>query len=481
MIWAAFIFYIIITLIIGILANRVNIDEKDFWTAGRNLSGISVGLSISAGFMSVSWSCVYAVQLFYWYGIGAVWLITVPWIIALISIYYLSKKYRNLDSFSQPEMIEKRFDKKTKRAVAFSLAFVFLVWAGAEIFVAGTLLSPGLKIPTEFVILIISIVVGIYGTMGGFRAVVMTDKLQFYIVAVYIILIAIVAYFGLTNSNIIKNSTHLIETVKGAKSNLAWYNLFSPGIPLILLTIVAYLPGWIFETDLWIRVQAAKNQREARKGILIAGINSSIFIGILPMFIGISALFIFPVKNGEFPPIIGNEGDAIFSALIIKFAPQWLQVIFSIGLVAAAMSTIDTCINVMALSIGYDIGEIQNKKNPKLKAKIITIISVIFAFIFALNTDSLWDIFYLSSGILTVSVAFPVLSIFIKKAKTNGVFLSSVFGLFGTIIFYFLEKTHSISTIEPAWLQESQLGYIFWGIISAILGYFTGLRIEDDL
>lgn len=484
MVWFAFIIYIIITLFIGWYAQRSNDDGKDFWTAGRSLGGFSVGLSISAGFMSVSWSCVYAVQLFYWYGIGAIWLITIPWVIALTGIYYLSKKYHSLDSFSQPEMIAKRFDKKTKKTVATALTFVFLVWAGAEIYVAGTLLAPGLNISKEWVILIISLVVGVYGTMGGFRAVVMTDKLQFFIVAIYIFLIAVLAYIGLkseptTTSTILKDIS-IIEVVKGAKSGTPWYNFISPGWTIIVLTLIAYLPGWIFETDLWLRVQAAKDEKAAKKGVIIAGINSTLFVGVFPAFIGISALFIFPMEGINFPEIIGYEGDAIFSALVLKFAPEWLQVAFSVGLVAAAMSTIDTCINVMALSIGYDLGEIQKRKNPELKSKLITISSVIMAFLFALNTESLWDIFYLSSGILTTAVAFPVAAVFIKKANTEGVFWSSISGFAGTIIFYFLESKSLLSEIEPHWLQQSQMGYILWGIVFAVIGYFVGKDIGKE-
>ena len=79
-----------------------------YWTADRDLGAASVGLSISAGFLSISWSCVYAVQLFYWYGLGAIWLITVPWLLALAGIYLLSRRYHALPSFSQPEMVGQR-------------------------------------------------------------------------------------------------------------------------------------------------------------------------------------------------------------------------------------------------------------------------------------------------------------------------------------------------------------------------------------
>ena len=80
---------------------------------------------------------------------------------------------------------------------ATALFFVFLVWGGAEIYVAANLLAPGLGISTGAMILIIAAVVGTYSTMGGFRAVVSTDKLQYGVVVLYILAMAWLAWIGL--------------------------------------------------------------------------------------------------------------------------------------------------------------------------------------------------------------------------------------------------------------------------------------------
>jgi Na+/proline symporter len=242
----------------------------------------------------------------------------------------------------------------------------------------------------------------------------------------------------------------------------------------IVLGLVAYLPGWLFETDLWIRVQAARSNRSARHGMLIAGVNAFIFVGILPLFIGVTALVLFPTLNGTAPGIAGTEGEAIFVALVQQYAPSWLALLVAVGLVAAAMSTIDTCANIMALSIAYDLLQIHKKPQGKKLSQYVTIAVMVAAGIFALNTESLWDIFYLSGGILTTAVAFPVAAVFIRSVKTQGVIWSAIFGLVGTTLFYFLGAKGLLQSIQPEFLNSTDLAYILWGILSAFVGFLIG-------
>ncbi len=489
-IWFAFIGYSALAIWLGARAARTTATSAsgvEFWTAGRSLSGLEVGVSLSAGFLSISWSCVYAVQLFYWYGLGALWLMTIPWLCALGGIYWLARRYHGLEAFSQPEMVGQRFGQSARTVVALALALVFLAWAGAEIYVAASLLAPQMAAPRWLLVLMIAGVVGIYSVMGGFRAVVDTDKLQYGVVALYILAMAWLTHRGLTangNGNglspdptAITGLWRLVEApVHGAKSDLPWTHLLAGGIATIALTFVTYLPGWLFETDLWLRVQAARDTRAARRGLLFAAANSVLFIGLLPAFIGISALVLFPMQDGVFPAAIGNEADGVFSALVSQFAPAWVAVLVAVGLVAAAMSTIDTCANVMALSIAYDMlrAHERNAAAGRRISRRVTLASLAGAALFALGTESLWDIFYLSSGVLTTAVAFPVAAVFLPWATARMVSWSAGAGLTGTVSAYFLEVYGPLAGLEPAWLAGSGLGFILWGSLAAVAGALAG-------
>jgi SSS family solute:Na+ symporter len=475
--WLAFLAYSLAAIVMGWRASRRQ-NDADFWTAGRGLSSGSVGLSLSAGFLSISWSCVYAVQLFYWYGAGGLLLMTLPWLAALAGIYWLARRYHALDAFSQPEMVGARFGIQARRVVAVALAFVFLVWGGAEIYVAATLLAPAMAVPGWTLIVMIGAIVAIYSVLGGFAAVVNTDRLQYGIVVLYILTMAWLALRGLRATDVWLGSVDgagaawqalLQQPITGARSGTSWTGLMSAGLATVVLTFVAYLPGWLFETDLWIRVQAARDPRAARRGIAFAAINAALFVGLVPMFIGVSALVLFPPVDGTIPPELGNEGDAIFAALVATYAPPWLAVLVAIGLVAAAMSTIDTCTNVVSLSIDYDIlGQPPGAGAAGAgRARAVTVASVAAACLFALNTESLWDIFYLSSGVLTTAVAFPVAAVFLPRVQPRAVVWSSVAGFGVTVAAYFLEASGSLAAVEPGWLADSGIGYILWGLAGA--------------
>ena len=442
----------------------------DFWTAGRSLGAWSVGLSISAGFMSVSWSCVYAAQLFYGYGLGALWLMTVPWLLALGGIYLLARRYHEFGGFSQPEMVGRRFGRGARRALALPLTFVFLVWGGAEIYVAGQLLAPGLGVSLAWAVVGISAVVTVYSVLGGLRAVVATDKLQYALVAFYVVAVAWLAARAMRDGGGLWPPAAL----PAAKSGASWLATGSAGLATIAITLAAYLPGWLFETDLWVRVQAARDTRAARRGMLIAAVNAVLFVGVLPLFIGVSALALFPAAAGEAPAALGNGGDAIFAAVVGRFAPPWLAALVAVGLVSAAMSTIDTCANVMALSVGYDLLELQAKPWAQRGSQVVTAACMAAACVFALNTESLWDLFYLSSGVLSTSVAFPVAAVFWRRASARGVVLSSLCGFGGTGLAYGLQAAGWLDRVQPVWLGETGLGYILWGGLAAALGYAIG-------
>ena len=476
--WAGFLAYSLVVIWVGWRGYQKSKHRREpdsnFWTAGKSLNGWSAGLSISASFMSISWSCVYNIQLYYWYGLSALWLLAIPWLLAMIGYFLLIKYFRKLPAFSQPEMLAQRFGERVRAFIALPLAFVFLVWGGAEIYAAAQVLSPIFGVSYHVIILLIALVVAIYSSLGGFEADVATDKVQYALVAFFIIAMAYVATETVLEQTGLRQAlNHLPYPPKARAPALSF---FSVGGALIALTMIAYLPGWIVETDVWLRLQAAKNHSEARKGVLIAGTNAVLFTAIFPLMIGLAALHLYPPNGTEIPAKL-NDGAAILAVILQDHAPAILILILIVGLAAAAMSTIDTCCNVVALSLSYDLLEphlhAKNKlANRRTIARVMSAGAVVMAYVYALFTESLWDIFYLSSGILTTTIFIPMVALFRPTATRRQAQTAAAVGFVSTFILYFLETKGLLKIIEPNWLAETGLGYIPLGLGTSFLAYF---------
>lgn len=455
-------------------------DNRAYWAASKNLSGWASGLSISASMMSISWSCVYGVQLFYWHGIGGAWLLIIPWLITMGGFYWFAPLFRRLDAFSQPELLAKRFGPRSRQVLAPALIFVFIVWGGAEIYAAGITIAPFLGIPVPATLLLIALVVGAYSFTGGFEAVVSTDKIQFALVALFILIMAIVGLNAVAGMGAAGELLSVSRSAPKHAPGAPWY--VSPGMAMIVMTFLAYLPGWLVETDVWIRLQAARSDQEARRGVALASLNSLVFVGILPLLIGLSALVLYPPVEGVIPAHL-DDGALIFNALMRDYTPAWLNVLLGIGLVAAAMSTVDTCGNVVALSASYDLIEprLQGKWHPERLSRLARWSSagaIGLALLYALNTNSLQDIFYLSSGVLTTTVFLPVVAVFRPDASARQAHWAAGFGFAGTLLFYLWESHGNLLQLEPQWLAGTGVGYILFGFLCSAAGYFTGKPVN---
>jgi SSS family solute:Na+ symporter len=369
-------------------------------------------------------------------------------------------------------MVGQRFGIRARQLLAVPLAMVFLIWCGAEMYAAAIILAPLLGTTKYVMLTIIASVVATYSYLGGFAAVVSTDKFQYFLAAFFI---ATMAFFG--GQAVLQQTTttnFLASLPTPPKANAGAISLFTAGPALIIMTIASYLPGWLVETDVWIRLQAARADAKARQGVAIAAINSFIFVGALPLIIGLSALYLYPPVNGVIPSEI-RDGATIFVKLMQDYSPVWLNVFLGVGLAAVAMSTIDTCGNVAALSTCYDIvtpSLRQRSSEQTLKlARRMSVLALFAAFCYSLIIDSLWDIFYLSSGILTTTIFLPMLAIFLPNVKPQQVQAAIITGFIGTLLFYFLEDNGYLKGLEPQWLAGTGLGYILWGFAASLLAF----------
>ena len=482
--WIAAILYSVVCIILGVISWGVKRHSTagrriaDYWIGSRELPGWMLGVSLSAGWLMLGW-IGYGISMVYQMGLSGTWMLFLPWFILMPIIIWMVPYVRRLPNISLPEALEKRFGPSTRTLVAFCSIFVFVSWTGAETYMLGQLASPFLKISPVMAMIVFMFPVLVYIGLGGFRADVTTDVLQFSMMALFVAVLAVVGYSAAhaqTGGHILSTLAQTATPNYGAGS---MFRLFACGISLPIILLFAYMPGWMIEQDLQLRIQGAKTLKEGYRMAWTALVLVWVFVLAFPLWTAFNALVLFPPGVASSAAAIGKDATGIMSAIILKYFPIWAQVLMLVGILATQMSTLANFANVTALPLMYDFIQPRLMKKASKETALrwsrpIQVLACLLALLYAVNSTSLMDIYVLSSGVLTASIAIPAFAVYWKKANQLGVVLAAILGFVGNVGFYILEYHLWNHVYKPTWMASTYLGYIIVGMVGSLVGLTLG-------
>ena len=315
--------YSLVMVLVGIFTRLKNQKSErhpnlEFWMAKRQMPGWMLAVSLTSGWLMLGW-IGFGMSQIYMLGATALWILNIPWFILCIIVIFIVPLVRRIPAVSVPEAIEKRFGKPARLLVAIASIFVFIAWTQAELFMGGKLIAPFLDMPRWACMVALVAPVLIYMFMSGFRVIIITDQIQFALMAVFMVVLAGAAVIGASQASsgqIIEALRQTAPPTSGGGQDLRPVVSGRGCSPSSLL--VGYLPGWLLEQDLTLRIQAAPSTREARKGAIWGFILISTFVLALPTVVAACALIVFPPVNGAAPEAIGADALGIVSAFITK-------------------------------------------------------------------------------------------------------------------------------------------------------------------
>ena len=199
----------------------------------------------------------------------------------------------------------------------------------------------------------ITLITTLYTVFGGFKSVVVTDSLQFFIY----IGGGVFSFFYLLNDLTSQISFSEIITSSYASGKLNFYQGMN-GITIsnffqkpyffingllggILLSIGTHGVDQMFAQ----RLIACKTERESKFALIGSGV--LVFFQFV-LFLGIGLLLFYKYNNTEIHP------DKVFSKYIIENIPTPILGLIVAAILASAMSTLSSSINSMSLSIIFD-------------------------------------------------------------------------------------------------------------------------------
>ena len=430
--------YFILVFIVAYVKSR-KATEEEFLIAGRKLGVIGTLCSINA--TKTGSIILIFTALLYLYGFSAMWYfigVSVGYLIFIPFAVRLHKKH-GATHYTLADYFFHDYGKTTGRCASVINIFIMLAWMLLNLIASSKVLSFFTGLSFEMATFIVAVFVLTYLLIGGFKAVVTTDVLQYGAIVIIFIIFAFVLLQGIT-----------IPAAEWDIGAAGLKNIF--GFFLLGILIPFASP------ELWQRVYAVKDLRTLRQGIFYSVI-VYIVIAFLLALVGLA------IKT-QFP---GIDPD---TALIHGFAqllPAGLAGLAIVIFFAAFMSSIDTYAYTAASSFVHDFFKKLSKKEIVTAIKITLVGVVALTSVVAVIIQDLILGTYIFIGYVII-LAIPTIATWIKPSiKRTTLNVALIFGIIG--LTYFVVKGAMAGTIDPMII----LFAIGISLVSLLLGSLVSL------
>ena len=285
---------------------------------------------------------------FWWLGVGAVGLI--------LQSVLLSKKIRNLNANTLPDIANKTVGGAGKTLLALVIAVSWVGIVAAQFVSITKIISIFISgVDTKTLLIIISLFVVIYTIVGGQLSVIKTDSIQSIIIALGILFTFVYIFFFADGSN-----SFVGEETKLLNDKFNGMDLFN----LLMITGGTYFLG----PDIISRNLVSKDGKTAKKAALVSGISIAVF-GVIIALIGLWA-----VNNiADF----GGENPLIY--IMNNILPKPIACLLCLALISTLLSSADTCLINASSIIEYDILKRDKVNEIRVIVGVLGIASIIIA------------------------------------------------------------------------------------------------------
>jgi len=394
--WSIISFYFLGTILVGIWAAKSSDKSvRSYFLAGQNMPWWLIGVSMVATTFSTDTPNL-VTDLVRQNGVSGNWTWWAFLITGMLTVFVYARLWRRSDILTDIEFYELRYSGKAAaflrgfRAIYLGLIFNVLVM-GAVSLAAIKFGEIILGWPGWLTLLISCSITLLYSSIGGLRAVIITDFIQFFLAmlgsvwaTVYIVNLPQIG--GISNLVLHQNTISKLSIFPDFKDPDIWVPVFM--IPLSVQWWASYYPGSEPGGGGYIaqRMLSAKNEKNAIGATLLFNIAHYAIRPWPWILIALSSLIIFPELSDiqkAFPSLSDDKlGHDVAYPAMLSLLPPGLLGLVAASLIAAFMSTMSTQLNLGASYIVNDFYHrfINLKASEKQLVKVgrlFTIISVI--------------------------------------------------------------------------------------------------------
>jgi SSS family solute:Na+ symporter len=347
----AFILCLALMLANAFRTGRLHSSGHDFLLAGRSANASTVAASLvatclggSAVLGMVARASTIGWQAFWWLGAGALGLV-------LLALVYTPYFQRAPDCATLPDYIGLRAGKTAQR---LSGLLIVVMWTGviaAQWVAAASIVANTTGLAYPLCLAAVSIIVALYICIGGQAAVLGTDRAQ----TLFIFLAIALPAFMICAGTPVQPTAHSTPVPAPTAT---------PTAPWQWLAMTLVIGGmYMVGPDMFSRIRTAKNLNAARRGALGAAGGLAV-AALLLTYIGVHAHNIAPadLPAREILPFVINR--------LLHPVPA---AILQAGILAALLSSADTCLMTAASVAERNLGLIKTSGNHRIRLFVLLI------------------------------------------------------------------------------------------------------------
>jgi solute:Na+ symporter, SSS family len=457
-------------LAIGFYHFHKNKSSEDYYVGGRSIPAHHVGLSIVATDVGGGFSIGLG-GLGFVMGLSGTWLLFTGLVGAWLSAVLIIPRIKAIDvsqnMFTYPDFLRYRYGNRVALLAALISGIGYLGFTGGQVLAGAKLASAtlfpsapfGLS-PMEFSLVLIGTITVLYTVVGGLKAVIYTDTIQWIILMVGLLFITVPVV-------LIKiGGLGAMQAALPAE----FFSLTNISMVKFLNWMITIIPIWLVGMTLYQRMYACRNEREAKKAWFIAGLFEYPIMAFTGVFLGMCARVLVP----------GAESEMAVPLLIQNSLPIGVAGVVLAAYFSAIMSTADSCLMAASGNFVNDVGErhLLGKMSPEKRIRLSQVVTLLVGVLAVLIAAR----FKLVLDVIMYAYAFMVSGLFIPTLGAYFWPRSSAAGAFGAMLggggIAVLLQTGTITL--PTGLSSLGLDAAWYGIgSSAILFFFLSILVPD--
>jgi SSS family solute:Na+ symporter len=412
--------YLAAVLVLSWLIARRQRSGTDYFLAGRSMSGPILAFSILANQISAVSLIGAPAFVALRQGGGLSWLqyeMALP-LAMLAAIVLLVPALRALPGASIYEFAERRFGPGSRRVLAAAFLLSRGLALGVILYASALVVSEALGWPIDGAIIAIGVFALVYTSMGGIVADIWSDVIQLGVLLAGV-LAGIVAVF-------LRHGREVIAAIpiERAQAIVAGSGLEAGGTfsfwPMLLGGFFLYLSYYTCDQSQAQRLLTARSDGEARDALFWNGILRFPLV-LTYCLLGLLLAGLLVVDADFSARVAGRPADSLVPVFMLEYVPVGMRGLMLAGLLAAAMSSIDSAMNSLAAVTMEDVLRKDPGATPVRWGRIASVcwgfFSVGSAMLFARGGSGVLETINL------IGSAFygPILSVFLLGVLTRGV------------------------------------------------------------